>query len=349
MKAFQKNDSHTNSHTGTHTNADAFLQRVHDTYAKELRGVNDVLRTSLASIAPQVPEIAGYVIRSGGKRLRPTLALIAGKLFSQSSDVSHKLTCLAAGIECIHTATLLHDDVVDEGGMRRGQPSANAVWGNALSVLVGDFLLSRAFDLIVSIDSLEVVRILSHTAGSISEGEVLQLTNHSNLQLTTDDYLTIIEAKTARLFAAGLRAAGVVAGASRDAQEALFNYGNDLGIMFQLVDDNLDYLVSSNVMGKSQGDDFREGKVTLPVLLAYARASEEEKKFWARAFVHKDTQPEDFLTAVTYMKKHHVFEQIMGLCYKYVERSKNALRSLPQVPGVDFLYEMVDFCLLRKK
>ncbi len=340
---------HNNSPIKTSGEVHDFLQRVNDTYADELRAVNDVLRSSLASIAPEVPEIAGYVIRSGGKRLRPTLAIIAGKLFAQSDETSPNLTRLAAGIECIHTATLLHDDVVDEGGMRRGQPSANAVWGNALSVLVGDFLLSRAFDLIVSIESLEVVRILSTTAGSISEGEVLQLTNHSNLQLTQDDYLKIIEAKTARLFAAGMRAAGVIAGASTDAQEALFSYGNNLGVLFQLVDDNLDYLVSSNVMGKSQGEDFREGKVTLPVLLAYARASADEKKFWERVFVRKETEPDDFLIAVTYMKKHHVFDQIMGICYKYVEQSKNSLRALPQVPGLDFLYEMVDFCLSRKK
>lgn len=341
MEALQSVDSRINN--------EDFLHQVQDAYSLELQGVNDVLRHTLSSIAPQVPEIASYVIRSGGKRLRPMLSIIAGRVFSDSHEISSKLTRLAAGIECIHTATLLHDDVVDEGMMRRGRPSANAVWGNALSVLVGDFLLSRAFDLIVGLESLEVVKIMSVTAGNIAEGEVLQLTNHNNLQLNQDQYFKMIEAKTARLFSSGVRSAAVVAGAGPDAQESLFAYGNYLGILFQLIDDSLDYLGSTSTMGKNQGDDFREAKVTLPVLLAYERGDNAQREFWERTFVQKDQESDDFLTALKYMRQHHVFDQVMASCYKYAELAKQALANLPRGKSLDFLYEMVDFCLARKK
>jgi len=325
------------------------LQRVHATYAPELADVNDVIRATLKSVSPHIPEIASYVIRSGGKRIRPTLTIIAGRLFTDRGDTSDRLPFLAAGIECIHTATLLHDDVVDDSAMRRGQPSANTVWGNAFSVLVGDFLLSRSFELITRLDNLSIVKVLSTTAGYLAEGEVLQLSNHSNLDLSQEIYINIIESKTARLFAAGLESAGILMSASLEHVEALRSYGNALGVLFQLIDDNLDYLASSNVLGKRQGDDFREGKVTLPVLLAYQRADSTEKAFWERVFIQKDQNSDDFITAIGYMRKHHVFDLIKGICYKYADLGKRALTTLPSGQARDYLYEMVDYCLSREK
>ncbi|USO01662.1 MAG: polyprenyl synthetase family protein [Alphaproteobacteria bacterium] len=325
------------------------LHRIHTTYACELAALNDVLHTTLESVSPHVPEIARYVIRSGGKRIRPTLSILARHVFAPDEDRSEHLSYLAAGIECIHTATLLHDDVVDDSTLRRGQPSAHTVWGNAFSVLVGDFLLARSFALVTRLDSLAIVKTLSVAAGYLAEGEVLQLSNHSNLTMSQDVYITIIESKTARLFAAALASGAMLMSAHAEQVEALSLYGRALGVLFQLIDDSLDYLTPSDILGKGQGDDFHEGKVTLPVLLAYQRATPQERAFWERIFCYKEQKPDDFITALAYMQNHRVFDTIKGICARYADTSKRLLANLPSGQARDYLYEMVDYCLFREK
>ena len=248
--------------------------------ADSMHGVNAVILERMQSKVPLIPELAGHLIAGGGKRMRPMLTLGSAALLGYSGTRHHKL---AAAVEFIHTATLLHDDVVDGSGMRRGRQTANLIWGNPASVLVGDFLFSRAFELMVEDGSLRVLKILSHASAVIAEGEVEQLTAQRRIDTGEDQYLEIITAKTAALFAAACRIAPVVAEADDEAELALEAYGRNLGIAFQLVDDVIDYRSDQQAMGKSVGDDFRDGKVTLPVILAYARGSAEDRSFWRAA------------------------------------------------------------------
>ena len=238
--------------------------------AADMNAVNAVILERMQSKVALIPELAGHLIAGGGKRMRPMLTLASAALLDYTGARHHKL---AAAVEFIHTATLLHDDVVDGSGMRRGKRTANLIWGNPASVLVGDFLFSRAFELMVEDGSLKVLRILSHASAVIAEGEVDQLTAQRQVETSEEHYLHIINAKTAALFAAACRISPVVAEAGEEAEEALEAYGRYLGIAFQLVDDAIDYSSDDATMGKGQGDDFRDGKVTLPVILAYARGS----------------------------------------------------------------------------
>jgi octaprenyl-diphosphate synthase len=233
--------------------------------ASDMNGVNAVILERMQSKVALIPELAGHLIAGGGKRMRPMLTLACGTLLGYPGTRHHKL---AAAVEFIHTATLLHDDVVDGSGMRRGKRTANLIWGNPASVLVGDFLFSRAFELMVEDGSLKVLKILSHASAVIAEGEVEQLTAQRQIDTDEDHYLEIISAKTAALFAAACRVSPVVAEASEDAELALESYGRNLGIAFQLTDDAIDYSSDAATMGKPQGDDFRDGKMTLPVILA---------------------------------------------------------------------------------
>src|SRR3954463_9615959 len=246
----------------------------------DMNGVNAVILERMQSKVALIPELAGHLIAGGGKRMRPMLTLACATLLGYPGTRHHKL---AAAVEFIHTATLLHDDVVDGSGMRRGKRTANLIWGNPASVLVGDFLFSRAFELMVEDGSLKVLRILSHASAVIAEGEVDQLTAQRQIETNEDHYLEIISAKTAALFAAACRVSPVVAEAGEDAELALESYGRNLGIAFQLSDDVIDYASDAETMGKGVGDDFRDGKVTLPVILAHARGSEAERRFWREA------------------------------------------------------------------
>ena len=248
--------------------------------AADMNGVNAVILERMQSKVALVPELAGHLIAGGGKRMRPMLTLACASLLGYPGTRHHKL---AAAVEFIHTATLLHDDVVDGSGMRRGKRTANLIWGNPASVLVGDFLFSRAFELMVEDGSLKVLRILSHASAVIAEGEVEQLTAQRQVDTNEEQYLTIISAKTAALFAAACRVAPVVAEADEDAELALECFGRNLGIAFQLTDDVIDYASDAATMGKGVGDDFRDGKMTLPVILAYARGSEADRAFWRSA------------------------------------------------------------------
>src|SRR5215210_5836962 len=250
--------------------------------ASDMHGVNAVILERMQSKVALIPELAGHLIAGGGKRMRPMLTLVCANLLGYSGTRHQKL---AAAVEFIHTATLLHDDVVDGSGTRRGKRTANLIWGNPSSVLVGDFLFSRAFELMVEDGSLKVLKILSSASAVIAEGEVDQLTAQRRIETGEDHYLEIIQAKTAALFAAACRIAAIVAERGEDVEGALDCYGRNLGIAFQLVDDAIDYASDAETMGKGAGDDFRDGKVTLPVILAHARGSEEERGFWRSALV----------------------------------------------------------------
>src|SRR6476620_3929121 len=259
--------------------------------AAALNHVNAVILERMQSEVALIPELAGHLIAGGGKRMRPMLTLACARLLDYPGARHHKL---AAAVEFIHTATLLHDDVVDGSGLRRGKRTANIIWGNPASVLVGDFLFSRAFELMVEDGSLRVLKILSHASAVIAEGEVDQLTAQRRIETDEDHYLEIISAKTAALFAAACRVSPVVAEASEDAELALEAYGRNLGIAFQLSDDVIDYASDAATMGKGVGDDFRDGKMTLPVILAYARGSEADRAFW-RSAIHGERVSEDDL------------------------------------------------------
>src|SRR3954463_8830097 len=248
--------------------------------AADMNQVNSVILARMQSDVPLIPELAGHLIAGGGKRMRPMLTLACARLLDYPGVRHHKL---AAAVEFIHTATLLHDDVVDGSGLRRGRRTANIIWGNPASVLVGDFLFSRSFELMVEDGSLKVLKILSNASAVIAEGEVNQLTAVRRLDLSEERYLDIIGAKTAALFAAACRIAAVVAERGEGDEAALDAYGRNLGIAFQLVDDAIDYVSDASTMGKDAGDDFREGKMTLPVILAYARGNEAERAFWKDA------------------------------------------------------------------
>lgn len=308
--------------------------------------VNNIIREKIHSAVALIPHLSSYIIRSGGKRLRPLMAIAAGRLFQDAPSMG--LYKLAASIEFIHTASLLHDDVVDDSDMRRNQPSANSVWGNAASVLVGDFLLAKGFSLLSDLKNHDVTTIMSQAAGTISEGEVLQLTEAHNLEMSQETYLSIIEAKTAQLFAAGIKGGALLSNAPEHQAEALYEFGINVGILFQLVDDNLDYLVESSALGKRQGSDFREGKVTLPVILAYMKGDHQEQAFWKRTIADIHQEPEDFGKALHYINQHHVFDQIYALCYRYVERAQKALHVLPDHPLREYLAKIIEYCLHRR-
>jgi octaprenyl-diphosphate synthase len=255
------------------------IQALLDLTAADMAAVNELILSKAGSDVEMIPEIANHLISSGGKRLRPMLTLASAQMFGYSGDKHVKL---ATSVEFMHTATLLHDDVVDESDLRRGKKTARTIWGNQASVLVGDFLLGQAFRMMVEVGSLDALDILSTAASVIAEGEVWQLAAAKNLETTEDDYLSVIKAKTAALFSAAAEVGPVIASASKAERNALRSYGVNLGLAFQLVDDALDYGGSAKELGKNTGDDFREGKVTLPVILAYRRGTAEDREFWNR-------------------------------------------------------------------
>lgn len=306
--------------------------------------VNAIIAREMASPVELIPEISGYLIHSGGKRLRPMLTLAAAKMCGYDG-VAHRQ--LAAAVEFIHTATLLHDDVVDESELRRGKPTANHAWGNKPPVLVGDFLFSRAFQLMVATGDLKVLAILSEAAAIIAEGEVMQLATTSNTGTTEDAYLKVISAKTAALFAAATRVGAVIAGRPSAEEEALLSYGRNLGIAFQLVDDALDYSGREARMGKSVGDDFRERKITLPVVLAFRRGSEAERDFWRRTLEKGEQTPEDLGEAVRLMEAHGAIADTILRAQHYGAIARDALAIFPAGKHREALLDIVDFCIDR--
>jgi octaprenyl-diphosphate synthase len=311
---------------------------------EDLHGVNAVILERMQSKVTLIPELAGHLIAGGGKRMRPMLTLGCAALLGYSGTRHQKL---AAAVEFIHTATLLHDDVVDGSGLRRGKRTANLIWGNPATVLVGDFLFSRAFELMVEDGSLRVLKILSHASAVIAEGEVEQLTTQRRIDTDEEQYLTIISAKTAALFAAACRIAPVVAEATEEAEFALERYGKYLGIAFQLVDDVIDYGSRQDVMGKGVGDDFRDGKVTLPVILAYARGSEEERSFWRAAMAGERSSDEDLERAIRLLRDSDALSETLERARQYGRRALDALAGFPSGKAKSALSEAVEFAISR--
>src|SRR3954471_911415 len=312
--------------------------------AADMNGVNTVILERMQSKVALIPELAGHLIAGGGKRMRPMLTLASGALLGYPGTRHHKL---AAAVEFIHTATLLHDDVVDGSGTRRGKRTANLIWGNPASVLVGDFLFSRAFELMVEDGSLKVLKILSHASAVIAEGEVNQLTAQRQIDTGEDQYLTIISAKTAALFAAACRVAPVVAEASEDAELALECYGRNLGIAFQLSDDVIDYASDAATMGKGVGDDFRDGKMTLPVILAYARGATADRAFWRSAIGGERQADADLDQAIALLRSSGAFDDTIEHARQYSRRAIDALAKFPASKARATLVEAAEFAVAR--
>ncbi|MBA3525758.1 MAG: polyprenyl synthetase family protein [Pseudomonadota bacterium] len=320
------------------------LDALFDLVAEDMNGVNAVILERMQSKVALIPELAGHLIAGGGKRMRPMLTLAAARLLDYSGTRHHKL---AAAVEFIHTATLLHDDVVDGSGTRRGKRTANLIWGNPASVLVGDFLFSRAFELMVEDGSLKVLKILSRASSVIAEGEVEQLTAQRRVETAEEQYLSIISAKTAALFAAACRVAPVVAEAGEEAELALDCFGKHLGIAFQLTDDVIDYTSDSEVMGKGVGDDFRDGKMTLPLILAYARADEADRAFWRAAVSGERAADEDLARAIELMRSSGALADTVERARYYARRAIDALAPFPAGKAKTALTEAAEFAVSR--
>jgi octaprenyl-diphosphate synthase len=298
----------------------------------------------LGSAVPLIPDLARHLVDSGGKRLRPLLTIAAARLNGYRGASHIKL---AAAVEFIHTATLLHDDVVDVSALRRGKIAANVVWGNKSSVLVGDYLFSRAFQLMVEAGNVAVLDVLANASAVIAEGEVLQLRAANNLATTRDDYLRVITAKTAALFAAAAESGAMIAGGSREFTTAMRSYGHDLGVAFQLIDDALDYSGRQAQMGKSVGDDFREAKVTLPVVIAFERADDGAKSFWRRAIEDGAQHEGDLKRAIAYVDQTGAIEATRALAQSYADRAVAALASVPPMEIRESLMSVAEFCVAR--
>jgi octaprenyl-diphosphate synthase len=313
--------------------------------AEDMAAVNRLIRARMASEhAPRIPEVTAHLVEAGGKRLRPLLTLAAARMLGYAGDDHVKL---AATVEFIHTATLLHDDVVDESQRRRGRPTANLLWDNKSSVLVGDYLFARSFQMMVETGNLRVLDILANASATIAEGEVLQLTAAQNLATDEAIYLQVIRGKTAALFAAATEVGGEIAGASAAEIAALRDYGDALGIAFQIVDDMLDYGGSDAVIGKNTGDDFRERKLTLPLIKAVARASPDERAFWTRVIEKGDQRDGDLAHAMVILHKHTALSGCRADALQWVSRAKAALDNLPEHSLRSTLSELADFVVSR--
>src|SRR5918995_1275149 len=327
-----------------HSSREPSLAAMMSLVAADMNGVNAVILERMQSKVALIPELAGHLIAGGGKRMRPMLTLGSAALLDYSGSRHQKL---AAAVEFIHTATLLHDDVVDGSGLRRGKRTANLIWGNPATVLVGDFLFSRAFELMVEDGSLRVLKILSHASAVIAEGEVEQLTAQRRIETGEEQYLEIIGAKTAALFAAACRIAPVVAEAGEEAETALESYGRNLGIAFQLVDDVIDYASDAATMGKGVGDDFRDGKMTLPVILAYARGSPAERSFWEAAVAGERISDDDLAQAIALMRSSEALSDTVDRAPHYARRAIDALGPFPPGKAKAALTEAVEFAVAR--
>ncbi|MDX5412940.1 MAG: polyprenyl synthetase family protein [Rhodobacterales bacterium] len=313
--------------------------------AHGMEAVNALIAQRMASEhAPRIPQVTAHLVGAGGKRLRPMLTLAAAELCGYDGPYH---VHLAATVEFIHTATLLHDDVVDESAQRRGRPTANLLWDNKSSVLVGDYLFARAFQLMVEPGNLRVLEILSNAAATIAEGEVLQLTAAQDLRTDEAIYLQVVRGKTAALFSAATESGGVLAGASPAQVQALFDYGDALGIAFQIVDDLLDYQGDSKETGKNIGDDFRERKLTLPVIKAVALATPEERAFWARTIEKGDQRGGDLDHAIALMQHHGTLEATRADAIGWAELAKGAMQSLPEHPLRQMLVDLADYVVAR--
>jgi octaprenyl-diphosphate synthase len=324
---------------------DGALDRLAALVTEDTAAVNQLIVQRMNSHVALIPQLAGHIIAAGGKRLRPLLTLASAKLCNYHGQRHRQL---AACVEFIHTATLLHDDVVDASDLRRGGPSANALFGNEASVLVGDFLFSRAFQLMVEDGSIDVLRILSNASAVIAEGEVMQLATTNDSATSEQAYLEVVRAKTAELFAAACRIGAVVGSRPASEEEALRTFGLNLGIAFQIVDDVLDYSAEQGRLGKTIGDDFREGKVTLPVILAIHRGSEAERAFWHRTLDEADLRDGDLEHAQDLLIRRNALHDAIDRARHYGAIARDALGLFPDGPARQALLDIVDFTVERE-
>ncbi len=321
------------------------LDRLSEALSNEMQAVNALIRERMASRhAPRIPEVTAHLIEAGGKRLRPMLTLAAARMVGYDGPYH---VHLAATVEFIHTATLLHDDVVDESSQRRGRPTANLLWDNKSSVLVGDYLFARSFQLMVEPGNMRTLEILANASATIAEGEVLQLTAAQDLATTEAIYLQVVRGKTAALFSAATEVGGVIAGAPADQVQALFDYGDALGIAFQIVDDLLDYGGATETIGKNVGDDFRERKLTLPVIKAVAKADDQERAFWARTIEKGDQREGDLDHALSLLARHGAMDAARADALAWADKAKASLTALPEHPIRDMLTDLADFVVSR--
>ncbi len=309
----------------------------------DLTATESLLKDRAASPVAVIPDLSSYIVKAGGKRFRPMVTLAAANAAGQANAGTH---ALAAAVEFIHTATLLHDDVVDESDLRRGKPAAKTVWGNSASILVGDFLFARAFTLMVETGSIDILGILSEASSVIAEGEVRQLAAAGRTDLPTEEYLAIVEAKTAALFEAAARAGALSAGGGEHSG-ALAAYGKNLGLAFQIVDDALDYGGTTSVIGKAVGDDFREGKTTLPVIIARRRGAAEDTVFWDRVMDAEKQKDGDLAHAIHLIRSTGAAEATLAEASAYAELAKTALNSVPDSDWKHALQDLADFCVAR--
>lgn len=319
-------------------------ERLAAALADDMAAVNDMISARMASEhAPRIPEVTAHLVEAGGKRLRPMLTLAAARLCGYDGPYH---VHLAATVEFIHTATLLHDDVVDESDQRRGRPTANLLWDNQSSVLVGDYLFSRSFQLMVETGSLRVLDILANASATIAEGEVLQLTAAADLATTEEIYFKVVRGKTAALFSAAMQVGGVIADADEDKVKALFAYGDALGISFQIVDDLLDY-GGTDAIGKNVGDDFRERKLTLPVIRAIAAGDADERTFWKRTIGKGQQDDGDLDRAMSILARHGAMRSTRDTALEWAEKAKAALAPIPDHDLKSMLIDLADYVVAR--
>lgn len=333
-------------HPSTQATTAKPVDALRDLLIDDVRALDASILARMESPVPLINQLAAYIIAAGGKRLRPLLTLAFARMLGYGGGDDHLK--LAAAVEFIHTATLLHDDVVDESHQRRGQPSANTMFGNQVSVLVGDFLFSRAFQLMVETHNIRVLDILSTASAVIAQGEVMQLAATGDLGLGQQGYFDVIGAKTAALFSAATESGAVIAGADTVAVRAAHDYGHALGIAFQIADDVLDYQSDVGTMGKNSGDDFKEGKITLPVILALEHAGSEERAFWERTLVAGKQNDMDFDHARDIMTKHDAFNRALAIAHDYAARAEAALSVLAEGALRDTLIHCAHFAVSRK-
>jgi len=320
------------------------LFEVHALIADDLKAVNEEIIKRMQSPVALIPQVASHIVAAGGKRLRPMLTLASAELCGYTGK---RHITLATCVEFIHTATLLHDDVVDESELRRGRDTANTIFGNSASVLVGDFLFSRSFELMVEDGSLKVLGILSRASSVIAEGEVLQLITTNDTETGETQYLQVIESKTAQLFAAACQIGAVVADRPKVEEDALEAFGMNLGVVFQLIDDVLDYQADQEKLGKTVGDDFREGKITLPVILAFRRGDEEERTFWRRTLEDLEQTDDDLEHAIKLMHKHSSLSDSIDRARHYGAIARDALGIFKDCPQKRALIGLIEFCIQR--
>lgn len=318
--------------------------------AEAMTDVNAIIVDRMQSEIDLIPTLAGHLVSSGGKRIRPMLTLAGAMMVNgdwTDPTIRNNAAKLSAAVEFIHTATLLHDDVIDESGMRRGKETANAIWGNEASVLVGDFLFARAFELMVETGDITVLGRLSNASARITEGEIQQMMIAGNPATDIDDYLSVIIGKTAELFAAAAEAGGMIANGDEALNTALKDYGMALGIAFQITDDALDYAAEEGTLGKTVGDDFNEGKTTLPVMMAYHDGDDEEKAFWTRTLTHGDIHDGDLAHAQQLIAKHDTIRRSLAEARRHAEAAEQHLAAFPASDARDFLMEAARFAASR--